>query len=815
MDQSVVKMSVFRAFVSTCLFLSSYAFVLAFPNVKDSVSDSLQTFSCSGVVYGDDGVTLPGAVVKVSQSDLSTVCDKNGYFSLSNIDPKDAVLIISFLGYKEKIQPLSFAETRHVQLEIVLDSDNHLLEQIEVSARSIERELAEQPILIQAVSTREVREQPSSLVDLLNRSAGIRIRQTGAVGARSNVLMNGFQNRSVRYFKDEIPMDYLGGGFDLSLLPINMIERVEVYKGALPGKLGADALGGALNFVSREAYRKELDVSYEIGSFQTHRAALSGFFKNDTSPYFVGLDAFYNNAANNYPVEVRITDQETGTQYDDEVKLFHNRFRNFYTEVYGGIANRSWTKELRIGLTVFQIDRQINYGASMHQAIGAATNRQHSVIPTLRYRHTALNGRLDIDHFMVANTIHVQQLDTARGQYNWYGEFFPSDSRLGELNVRGSMANLDYSYRTSRTYLGYALSEQHRLEFNTVFSGFSRVGRDPMGPVFSDTREDVLSTKGVYNKTAVSLGVTSNFIEGKLSNQLTVKYYNYKANATDADYQGRAVHHDQQGQDWGIAEALKLTLSDQSFVRISGEVALRMPEQDELFGDGDRKLPNLSLKPERSLNLNAGYRLNSRKGHFFEFNTFYRLTEDLILLVPHNLLFSQSKNMEEVRGFGIEADGSVMLSSWLRGGGNFTVQELRHYNTNAPSMEKSRLRNTPYFFSNLFLQGDFQNLLGKEDKLQVYWYFQFVRQYYLDAVPRNMEPQGFLGLWGEAQLDVRNIIPDQSIHTLGFTYHPFGRDFSLGMQVRNLLDKPAFDQFRIQNAGRSYHLKVLYHLSKK
>ena len=47
-----------------------------------------------------------------------------------------------------------------------------------------------------------------------------------------------------------------------------MAERVEVYKGVLPVNLGADALGGAVNIVSRRD-ANYLDATYSFGSFNT------------------------------------------------------------------------------------------------------------------------------------------------------------------------------------------------------------------------------------------------------------------------------------------------------------------------------------------------------------------------------------------------------------------------------------------------------------------------------------------------------------------------------------------------------------------
>src|SRR5690606_13637988 len=177
--------------------------------------------------------------------------------------------------------------------------------------------------------------------------------------------------------------------------------------------------------------------------------------------------------------------------------------------------------------------------------------------------------------------------------------------------------------------------------------------------------------------------------------------------------------------------------------RASVETALRLPEQDELFGDGDRKLANFELKPERSLNMNLGYRKAFVRDHTLEVNVFYRITHDLILQVPYNFLFSQSQKIDQVRGLGVEVDGAVRFAPWLQALANFMYQDQRLFDTGNPSMELSRLRNTPFFFANATLNGTFRNVLGSSDQLQVYWSYGYVRQYYLNALPKDKEPDGF------------------------------------------------------------------------
>lgn len=772
------------------------------------------SYNCSGTIRDAQGIPLQGTTIQLLETEKRVMSNDTGFFHISDIPAGTYQLQITHLGHHPQSIPINF-NGEDIKLSIVLEDSNGQLKEVNITAKSQNRQLAERPILTQVVNTRTVYEQPTTLIELLNRSAGVRVRQTGGLGAPSNLMINGFQNRSIRYFKDGIPMDYLGGGFDISLVPVNMLERVEVYKGVLPPALGADALGGALNLVTKETTTQQLNVAYEIGSFNTHRASINALHKKEDTPYFVGLDAFYNYSDNDYKADLKIINPTTGNLYDIRAPLFHNQFKNHYAELYTGIRGTKWADELRIGLTAYGLDRQVNYGASMTQAIGAATNHQDAIIPTVRYRKTLLHNRLNIDQFATANTLHVNRVDTAKGQYNWLGEFTPSDSRLGELITRGSLAKLNYNYYTSRTHLSYVLHDRHQLDLNMVFTGFSRKGNDPLGQRFAETGTDVLAAKAVYNKQIYGLGLTSKLLQERLTNQLVVKYYRYNTRATDADYQGLEITHNNSNNSFGVAEAIKWDVSSGSYFRVSAETALRLPEQDELFGDGDRKLSNFALKPERSLNLNLGFRKSFHQKNALEINSFYRITRDMILQLPYNFLFSQSQNIDHVRGIGLEADAEVSLLHWLKATGNFTYQDQRIYNTKNPSMEHARLRNTPFFFANASLNAFLKRILNPEDRLQVYWHYLFVRQYYLDALPKDQEPDGFLGLWGNAKIDAQNVIPDQTMHTLGLTYTPAYHSLSVGMQVKNVFDKAVFDNFRIQNPGRSIFLKLTYSLNNK
>lgn len=764
-----------------------------------------QKGAVKGRIVSGQGKPVSYITVSLEHTAYGTQADENGNYRIQNVNPGKYVLRVFSLEYESAAREITITKDAVITENFTLQESSRELGEVVITGRQ-----AGQQVKVQSINTAIYREQPTTLVELMNRSAGIRIRQTGGLGSRSNLMLNGFQNRSVRYFKDGIPMDYLGAGFDISLVPVNMLERVEVYKGILPFHLGADALGGALNMVTRQDVKSFLNASYEYGSFNTHRASVNGYYKNAKGNIFAGVNAFYNYSDNNYKAGVRVTDPITGAEKDTTVKLFHNQFSNYYAEAFAGFANTKWADELRFSVTAFSVDRQFQFGSSMEKPYGAVTGNQRSVVPSLLYKKKLFSNKLDLSQFLAYNTLRTETTDTVHGRYDWAGNYTRSETDIGEMSKTGSLSRINFRYFTSRTNASYQLTGTQALNLNVVANNFRREGNDPYGHKYTSGK-DVLTVPATYHKMIIALGLTSSFASGKLQNSLIGKHFRYKTNASDADYRGEEVNTRNNNAAWGVANGLRFNFNQYSSVQVSFETSLRLPEQDELFGDGNLKLSNFGLKPERSVNIGAGYKLAVPAQYRVEVNAFYRNTKDLILLMPINFMYAQSQNVEKVRGLGLDADGSMAVTSWLDANANFTYQNLRLVSPGNFAKDKARLKNTPYFFANAGLSTKFNNLLRKQDKINIYWYYAFVREYYLDYIPKAVEPDGFLGLFGKAQIDARNIIPDQNVHTAGFTYYPVN-SFSIGFQVRNIFDVAVFDNFKIQNPGRSFSAKISYSL---
>jgi outer membrane receptor protein involved in Fe transport len=382
---------------------------------------------------------LPYATVKLSGGKSGGLTDSTGTARIYVPEAGRYAIEISSLGYKAFTENITATGTRW-QKRYVLEDNPSQLQAVQVNASSHGAQLKLNPVKAQVINTAASQEQPSTLIELMNRSAGIRVRQAGSLGSSNDVILNGFQNRAIRYFKDGMPLNYLGAGFNISLVRVDMLDHIEVYKGVLPAYLGADALGGAINLVTKHRQESFAELSYEVGSFNTHRVSLNAEYRSPNSHYFAGIHGFFNYSDGNYQVDVHPPHPQTGVPQDVHAELFHNRFSNYYAEAYAGISQVSWADELRISLIGFSLRTQFQFGSTMFKPMGAAHGTQYSVVPTLQYKKSFLNNALQLTEFAEINTLHATITDTVHGHYDWLGQFYPNGAEKGEISNRGSLS---------------------------------------------------------------------------------------------------------------------------------------------------------------------------------------------------------------------------------------------------------------------------------------------------------------------------------------------------------------------------------------
>lgn len=115
-----------------------------------------------------------------------------------------------------------------------------------------------------------------SLAELIAGQPGVQVRRAGGLGQFSGASLRGSAPGQVAVFLDGVPLSRSSqSAVDLSLLPLEGLERVEVYRGVPPLALGSETVGGAINLITRQGQGPQSGwASLGSGSFGLRRVSL-------------------------------------------------------------------------------------------------------------------------------------------------------------------------------------------------------------------------------------------------------------------------------------------------------------------------------------------------------------------------------------------------------------------------------------------------------------------------------------------------------------------------------------------------------------
>ena len=126
------------------------------------------------------------------------------------------------------------------------------------------------PRNIQIISRDEILAMPAqSIAEILTWVAGVDLRQRGPQGAQADLSILGSTFEQVLVLIDGIPMRDAQTGHLMMNLPIDIqqIERIEIIKGTAARIYGANALAGAVNFVTRAPASDNVFAQLWTGSY--------------------------------------------------------------------------------------------------------------------------------------------------------------------------------------------------------------------------------------------------------------------------------------------------------------------------------------------------------------------------------------------------------------------------------------------------------------------------------------------------------------------------------------------------------------------
>ncbi|MEC4052846.1 TonB-dependent receptor [Myroides odoratimimus] len=763
-------------------------------------------YSIKGKVLDEKNVPIAYATIVGIESNQSTQTDERGNFELK-VPNKKETIEVSFMGYNSFKSNITFDQETTKVLSVKLKEQQQQLSEINIKAKSASEKVRQSAYTVNAVEVKALANTVSDVNQILNRSAGVRVREEGGLGSNFNFALNGFSGNQIKFYLDGVPLEGVGSSFQLNNIPVNMIERIEIYKGVVPISLGGDALGGALNIITKNTKSKYLDATVSYGSFNTVRSSVNMGMTTDKG-YKFQLNAYQNYSDNDYKVNVDVHNFETGVLTLKRVRRFHDRYHNEGIVLKGGMVNKWYADELLFGITLGKNYNQIQTGNRMEDVYGGRFTKGDLILPSFSYtKKDFLVENLNVSVNANYNLGSEQSVDTMNRLYNWDGDYIIKNTLKKE---GGEIERRRFKYKNNNGSVianaNYALSEHHLFAVNYNLSLFNRKGEDLLDATLKNNNLPKKSNKAI-------LGFSYQYTHNEKWNAIAFlkKYFQY--NYSERYYNETYFTQDnrQNFTGYGIATAYNILPDLQ--VKGSFEHSIRMPEAYEMFGDEVNLASNYNLKPESSNNFNVGLQygfiINEVNQFKVETNFLYRKAKDYIKEeVNTGQGTAAQKVNRNIGGVLVKSfDGEIRYSykDFFSVMANVTYQDILNdmkYENNSEEVSalyRDRVANIPYLYGNGMVSFNFKEVFGSKNSLRLDYNMMYVQKYYLYA------PSAGIAKY-------KRYIPEQFSQDISLHYAIRDGRYNVAVEVKNLANKTLYDNFSLQKPSRSVTLKLRYNL---
>lgn len=135
-------------------------------------------------------------------------------------------------------------------------------------------------------------EGPLTLAEVLQKRAGVEIRSTGGAGQPTGIFLRGAGAAQTLVLVDGLRVGSATAGTTaLESIPLEMIERIEVVKGALSSLYGSEAIGGVVQIFTRGKSVPHLFATAAYGSDNDRRASAGLATADQTTQASISLGA--------------------------------------------------------------------------------------------------------------------------------------------------------------------------------------------------------------------------------------------------------------------------------------------------------------------------------------------------------------------------------------------------------------------------------------------------------------------------------------------------------------------------------------------
>ncbi len=642
------------------------------------------TGSIKGKVTSDSE-PLELASVALLRTSFSCTTNNDGDFEIKEIPTGKYQLRITYMGYENFQEEITIKQNSSTEIKAVLIPLTSRLKEIVVTGTLKEVTKLQSVTPVDIYSLKYFQRNPSTnIFDALSNVSGVFTDVDNGVSNTNDVQINGLEGSYTMVLIDGVPaMNGLAGIYALNALPISMIEKVEVLKGASSALYGSDAIAGVINIKTKNPLSAPcLALNVFLDSKLNANIDISATIKlKRVSSIFSfsgqGIDYRWDINGDNF-TDVPLTNRAnfynkwSFTRKDNRIAAIYARY--LFEDRFGGQMDMStqWRGSDRYygeALTTHQWQIGFQYQIPVKEKFMLTADYSE-------HRQTAYFGA----HYFKG----IQR--TGFGQLTW-------NKKVDAVNE----LLLGASYR-----LNY-------YEDNTPLSNDTNIGSSKLNHIAGIFMEDEISIAPNHK-----LVLGTRFDYNTHSGPVVTPRLNYKWNSKDENNVIRI----------GVGTGYRVpNLLNEGFAALNGSRQIYVAEK---------------LKTELAINANVNYsRVQHIKSGLFNLDAsvfytyFFNLINPNYDVDPTLIVYSNSKAGAMASGFSIYSDFTFNYP--LKIGVGFTYTNVFEINKNeAGQKEKEIPLHSPPFVANFYLSYNFP-----VPQLSIDWSGNVISPMKLSTVPHD------------------------------------------------------------------------------